>query len=231
MSGSSSSSSSSLMSDLFAAAREDAPSAATHDVVWGRVAAATSLPAGAAVATKAAASISSAKLVAIGAVVGAVGAAISVLALTTDTFSSEGPQTPSSYRAPSVVATGPTGGGARLAEPAPRGRAPLAETVELPDDLAAPKKIAASAALDDQANASALAEEARLVTEARGALVRGEPERALALLRSTRKLPLRVLEPEELRLESRALHALGRTDEAVATELTLRRRFPEQTHR
>ena len=51
MSGSSSSSSSSLMSDLFAAAREDAPSAATHDVVWGRVAAATSLPAGAAVAT------------------------------------------------------------------------------------------------------------------------------------------------------------------------------------
>jgi len=230
MSGSSSSSSSSLMSDLFAAAREDAPSAATHDVVWGRVAAATSLPAGAAVATKAAASISSAKLVAIGAVVGAVGAAISVLALTTDTFSSEGPQTlpPSGHRAPSVVATGPTGGGARLAEPAPRGRAPV--TVELPDELAAPMKIAAPAP-DDQANASALAEEARLVTEARGALVRGEPERALALLRSTRKLPLRVLEPEELRLEARALHALGRADEAVATELTLRRRFPEQMHR
>ncbi len=230
MSGSSSSSSS-LMSDLFAAAREDAPSAATHDVVWGRVAAATSLPAGAAVATKAAASISSAKLVAIGAVVGAVGAAISVLALTTDTFTPDSPATnrAPTHRAPSMVATGPTGGGARLAEPAPRGRAPLAETVELPDDFVAPKTVAPSP--DDQANASALAEEARLVTEARGALVRGEPERALALLRSTRKLPLRVLEPEELRLEARALHALGRTDEAVATELTLRRRFPEQMHR
>ena len=78
-------------------------------------------------------------------------------------------------------------------------------------------------------NASALATEARLVTEARTALVRGEPERALALARSTHRLAARALEPEELALEARALRALGRTDEALATELTLRRRFPSHT--
>ena len=74
--------------------------------------------------------------------------------------------------------------------------------------------------------ASALAEEARLVTEARTALVRGEPERALVLARSTRRLAVRVLEPEELGLEARALRALGRADEALAAELTLKSLFP-----
>ena len=38
-------SSSPLMQDLFAAAREDAPSDVVHDQVWGRVAAATAVPA------------------------------------------------------------------------------------------------------------------------------------------------------------------------------------------
>lgn len=62
--------------------------------------------------------------------------------------------------------------------------------------------------------------------EARAALIRGEPDRALTLARATRRLPARVLEPEELGLEVRALRALERADEALATELTLRKRFP-----
>jgi hypothetical protein len=75
--------------------------------------------------------------------------------------------------------------------------------------------------------ASSLAEEARLVSEARAALVKGDAERALALARSGASLSVRALEPEELALEARALRALGRYDEARAAELTLRRRFPD----
>lgn len=72
-----------------------------------------------------------------------------------------------------------------------------------------------------------LAEEARLVTAARSALVSGDPARALALVQATRKLGARSLEPEELGLEARALRALGRTDDAAAAELVLRRRYPD----
>ena len=93
----------------------------------------------------------------------------------------------------------------------------------MPAGVAAPGGAARPPLRDE---ASALAEEARLVTEARRALLEGTPERALALVRSCARLPVRALEPEELGLEARALRALGRTDDAVAAELRLRQRFP-----
>jgi hypothetical protein len=74
---------------------------------------------------------------------------------------------------------------------------------------------------------SSLAQEAALVTEARAALLRGEPNRALLLARSSSALPTRALEPEELALEARALRALGRSSDAETVENALRQRFPE----
>ncbi|MBX3206392.1 MAG: hypothetical protein KF764_15065 [Labilithrix sp.] len=204
------------LDDLFAAARDDAPTDVVRDQVWGRVAAATIAPAGAAAAVKAAAVPSGGKLIAVGALIGAASAAAVALALVS--LDGDAPRsTPAAGRAPAVIARGPLAG-ARLAEPSPRGRAEPA-----PEPAPA---VAAHVDSERRDDASALAEEARLVTEARAALVRGEPELALALARSTHRLSARALEPEELALEARALRALGRTDEALATELTLRRRFP-----
>jgi hypothetical protein len=209
------------LDELFASARDDAPSSAVRDAVWERVASATALPAGvagvagAATAVKAA-SISATKLLALGAVVGAAGAAAAVLVIGVTPILGDGPAgtTARSYRTPSVMVTG-SAAGARLAENAPRSRA-----------VAAPFAAASGAPCAPHDEASSLLEEARLVTEARSALVRGNPDGALAFSRTTHTLPVRALEPEELALEARALRALGRTDEALATELTLRRRFP-----
>ncbi|MBX3222489.1 MAG: hypothetical protein KF795_18370, partial [Labilithrix sp.] len=69
------------LDDLFAAARDDAPTDVVRDQVWGRVAAATIAPAGAAAAVKAAAVPSGGKLIAVGALIGAASAAAVALAL------------------------------------------------------------------------------------------------------------------------------------------------------
>lgn len=236
---------SSRMQDLFAAAREDAPADHVRDQVWGRVVTATAAPAGAAAALKAAVVPSGGKLVAFGAILGAVGAGFVALALVS--LDADAPRSPAaSARAPAVVATGALAG-ARLSEPAPRRRAASAPEPASAATAARTPNVASAGADASGAtagavtssagavtrgagapreDASGLSEEARLVTEARAALVRGEPDVALALARSTRRLAARALEPEELALEARALRALGRTDEALATELTLRRRFP-----
>jgi hypothetical protein len=213
------------MQDLFAAAREDAPPSLVRDEVWGRVAAATVIPTGAAAVAKVV-TPASGKLVAVGAVIGAATAAVvtalALIVLPTDTTGSA----PLVRRAPSAPVSG-TAHGARLAEPAPRPRATTHTTPSAHTIPSAPVRIEAPTTSQD--DASALAEEARLITEARAALVRGEPEHALASVRNTHRLSVRALEPEELALEGRALRALGRTDEALATELNLRRRFPSHS--
>jgi hypothetical protein len=208
-----------LPEDLFAHARGDAPPPGVHDAVWGKVVAATRGAAaaggagagGAALAKKVALSAGT-KLVALGTVSGAAGTAILAVSLS-GVFvpPSPSPSMAAAARTPAVVVSGSGhAGGARLAEAPPRPRA-----APLPEASAAP--------LDP----SVLAEEARLVTEARHALVNGYPERALALTRSTHALPVRALEPEELALEARALHALGRGPEAERAEASLRARFPD----
>jgi hypothetical protein len=209
------------MEDLFAAAREDAPSDVARDEVWGRVAAATAVPT-AAVAAKAAVPAGG-KLIAVGALLGAAGTAVA-LAFLAPAFEGPNALPTTARRMPATVANGPAAG-AHLAEIAPRGRVAAPDVA--PTIVAPPTTLPHPTATLD--TASALAEEARLVTDARSALVRGEPERALASVRSTYSLAARALEPEELALEVRALRALGRTDEALATELTLRRRFPSHS--
>jgi len=96
-------------------------------------------------------------------------------------------------------------------------RAPLS-----PSLASAPRATLSPAALD-----GAIAREASLVAEARGALVRGDPMSALRIVRVARALPSHRLGPEELAVEAQALHALGRDSEARETDATLRTQFPE----
>jgi hypothetical protein len=226
------------MQSLFAAAREDAPDDATHDAMWNSVANATGIAAGATVAaaattaakpaaaTAAMASLGT-KLVFIGLLIGAVSAAAGgVIALGwMESQTGVAPESPAT--APIARSVRVPSRGAQLGDPTPRARDP--QNIDRPD-LSAVANVAPGAALLAASAASNptsdLAEEARLVTEARTALVGGEPMCALALLRKTYRFANRALEPEELSLEARALRALGRADEAAATDMKLKARFP-----
>jgi hypothetical protein len=229
------------MRELFAAAREDAPAQVQREVMWGRVTEAVGLAAGAAAldASGGSASVApqsaivssaagaspaiGAKLVLAGGVIGACGTALGVVVTLLVVAPSSPPQAGPAARRPNVLAQRAVAPGARLAETAPRRRDPsIDERARAPraeNDAVTPR------APSDPA--SDLAEEARLLTEARAALVRGDGAKALSLVQATRRLATRSLEPEELGLEARALRALGRADEAAATELALKRRFPD----
>jgi len=174
----------------------------------------------------ASASVFSLKVLAIGAVSGAACTALGAVLFVTFAL----PDAPAGR-----VRVGPdahvrtVASGAKLASPRARELDPseaTARAARLADESKpAPDPTVAPTALADPP--SDLAEEARLVTAARTALVAGEAARALSLVQATRKLSARALEPEELGLEARALRALGRADDAAATELVLRRRYPE----
>lgn len=209
-------------------------------IVAGAAAAEAATSAGAAASTSAATGGAfGMKLLALGAVLGAASMALGVvLALTLVT-----PE-PMRAAARSGAAVTPASAmpGAKLAQPAARKRDPDANAnanaeasatatadTKASADESAKSKASASAAGASAAGASGgdLAEEARLVTAARSALMAGDAARALALVQSTRKWRTRSLEPEELGLEARALRALGRADDAAVTELVLRRRYPD----
>ncbi len=209
-----------LSNELFAAAREDAPDEALHDAMWDRIAGATGAAATAAGAGTTAKTFAGAKLLAIGGVIGAVSTALGVVvALVVVAPSSS---TAAAARTPVAVARGPRGSGpSLLSSPALRkGTAVRDQAERTGQGIKTTEK-------KEDSESSDLAEEARLVTAARAALVGGDPARALSLVQATRKLSTRVLEPEELGLEARALSALGRVDEAAATDLLLRRRYPD----
>jgi hypothetical protein len=183
------------------------------------------------------------KLLAVGAALGAVSTALGVvLALTVVApESSRGSGRVASTTAPAMVSPG-----AKLAQPearkrdladgndahdgdddVTRGNAVRTGTGTSAHDIGTGSDVASASADVNGGGASDLGEEARLVTAARNALVAGDPAKALSLVQGTRKLSARSLEPEELGLEARALRALGRADDAAATELVLRRRYPD----
>ena len=207
-------------------------------LVAGAAAAEAATSAGAAASTSAATGGAfGMKLLALGAVLGAASMALGViLALTLVT-----PEpTRAAARSGTAVTPASAMPGAKLAQPAARKRDPDANAnaeasatatadTKTSADESAKSKASASAAGASAAGASGgdLAEEARLVTAARSALMAGDAARALALVQSTRKWRTRSLEPEELGLEARALRALGRADDAAVTELVLRRRYPD----
>ncbi|HEY1955299.1 MAG TPA: hypothetical protein VGH28_06795 [Polyangiaceae bacterium] len=97
------------------------------------------------------------------------------------------------------------------------------DAVEL-DPVAAPEKTAARPLSEHDR----LAQEARMVSEARGALHRGEPATALRIVRAARGTHGARLVPEELTVEAQALRAMGDEAGAKRAEAELSGRFPEQ---
>jgi hypothetical protein len=73
-----------------------------------------------------------------------------------------------------------------------------------------------------------LSRETDLVKEGNSALRRGDPIAALKAMRAARSLEKRQWEPNEMAIEARALHALGRDDEAAKIEARLRAMYPSQ---
>lgn len=217
---------------LFAAAREDEPNEETRERLFRDITLAAGVGAAAAVAptaslgaaAKAATASIGTKLVVVAGLIG-IGVTTLGVALSSMTDARDGARGSSSTSAPRAAHVPAAAHGARLF-PASRQRDPaMDDRGAVADDAAArsPRATASAIALP----ASALAEEARLVTAARAALLAGDPSRALALVYATHKLSPRAMEPEELVLEARALRALGRTDEAAATDLRLRSRHPD----
>jgi hypothetical protein len=74
-----------------------------------------------------------------------------------------------------------------------------------------------------------LAREARMVSEARGALHRGEPDVALRIVRAARTQPGARLVPEELTVEAQALRATGDEAGAKRIEADLAERYPDHS--
>ena len=188
------------------------------------------------------------KLLALGVALGAVSTALGVIVAVTVGAPERYEAPRIAVRNPSLVAPATTSTGAKLAQPIARKRDTAGTAADADSDsdgdpnahVSAKAKAEAKTASTVKANANAgananvaagssgdLAEEARLLTAARSALVAGDAARALSLVQATRKLGSRSLEPEELGLEARALRALGRADEAAAAELVLRRRYPD----
>jgi hypothetical protein len=223
---------------LFAAARADAPDDLTRDAMWDRLASATGAAAagtaaaqagGAAKASAAATSVGMKLFGAFG-LAGALVTGLGVAIALTSGSTSIAPTTTVTMPAPRAAARvqRAVAHGARLADTPTCRRDPA--NVRSDDEHERESAVAhdrtAAAVAPSASPADDLAEEARLLTDARTALMHGDAARALALVQATRRLGTRALEPEEMGLEARALRALGRADDAAATELVLRRRYP-----
>jgi hypothetical protein len=204
---------------LFRAARIDAPSDAARAKILEGIGATTGGAATISIAAKAA--TGGTKLLLTGALFGSaltVGVAAFVL----------GVAAPKSRLAPEPsFAMHADPEMAPVAPAAPAMRASPAEQADAVRPSAPVKAHAASHAHASATGADYLAREATLVSEARGALMRGQADTALGALRATELLPSRAMEPEELSLEARALRALGRGPEADFVEGQLRARFPD----
>ncbi len=231
------------MQSLFAAAKQDGPTSKQRDAMWTGVEMASlglAPPSAAALGVKGSAVLGS-KL-AIGIALGAtitVGVAATLLMVanqtapvpthvtiaapralehTTAQARDEGAITP-------VVITGhvaPTVFFGEMDAVAPKSKADIASDAHTGTISVAP------AILSEQ---DRLAREARMVSEARGALHRGEPEVALRIVRAARFQTGARMVPEELTVEAQALRASGDEAGAKRIEAELAGKFPEQSPR
>lgn len=216
--------------DLFDAAKLDGPSEGAREAMWAGIQTAT---AGASsLALLKGTSIGTSKL-ALGIALGAsltVGIAATVIAMTRTTSAPRSSErvtavaprtlerpvpTKDEEVAPPIVITG------HLAQPqAQQTTAPAA--VEL--DQSVPTRTGTTTLSEHDR----LAREARMVSEARGALHRGEPETAVRIVRAARNQRGARLVPEELTVEAQALRAMGDEAGAEKAEAELAGKFPEQ---
>jgi hypothetical protein len=225
---------SSMTRAMIDAAKADAPSAAARAKVWAEVSgavgaagAATGASGGAGAAV--AGGASAAKMLAIGALLGGavtVGLAVTMLRV------GAAPTPPQERIAPAAAPV--LGALATQAHPSMPPTLANSNSPPIPTlDLSAiPAPIATVTAaqrapLHAKPPIDPLAREAQLVSEARGALGRGDAARALQAVRAARALPSHQLAPEELAVEAQALRALGRAGDANDVDEKLRSKFPE----
>jgi hypothetical protein len=220
-------SSSPAIKALLEAARRDGPGAAVRTKIWGGI---SGTIGGATASGGAAAGL--AKIVTAGTLFGGaitVGVAAALLYV----GAARGPDAAQVYPPSPAVAA------AKFASLASASAsAPTATEIETPFATATPTAITTSTAgaigpkVVPHAGASrslpgeSLSREASLVASARAALVRGDGASALRAIDSTRALPARQLEPEELAVRAQALRALGKTQEADAADAALKTRYP-----
>jgi hypothetical protein len=233
--------------DLFEAAKLDGPSEAARDSMWVGIQGATVGGVGSVAALKAT-GVASSKLalgIALGATIG-IGIAATVVALTSASFSRAAPHVDHGARSldhvtqnveapPPVIVTG---------HAVAQRQAPQQASVELDQKPAsttqtqapqttqttqATRTVTATAtATATLSERDRLALEARMVSEARGALHRGEPETAVRIVRAARAQAGARMVPEELTVEAQALRAMGDEAGAQRAEADLAGKFPEQ---
>lgn len=220
--------------DLFEAAKVDGPSDGARDAMWASIQSATVGGVGSVAAMKAT-GVASSKL-ALGIALGAtltVGIAATVIALTR-------PSTMMSPRASDRAGFHDLGPRAlehvtrNVDAPPPvmvTGRAVVQQAPQMSVDLDQKPAAQAQATRTGTTTMSEhdrLAREARMVSEARGALHRGEPETALRIVRAARAQAGARMIPEELTVEAQALRAMGDEAGAQRAEADLAGKFPEQ---
>jgi hypothetical protein len=219
--------------ELFAAAKGDGPSESAREAMWAGIQ--TTTVGASSLAAMKGAGIASSKL-ALGIALGAtltVGIAATVFALTRTTNSPraservtataprtlERPTTKDDAVPPPIVITGHVA----VAQNPPTVIAPATPVAVELDSTTAARTSTTTLSEHDR-----LAREARMVSEARGALHRGEPETALKIVRAARNQQGARLVPEELTVEAMALRAMGDEAGAQRAEADLAGKFPEQ---
>ncbi len=242
---------------LLDAAKADGPSKLAKAKIWGGVAATTAAAAGGGAAAGSVAAFGSGKLLMFGALFGSavtVGLAMALMhvgpmspeitepradmqlatprpvrdpAAPAQPIRAGGPQDDLTVEQDDAPVATPVGNANAGANAAPK--AAPAVVVNPAQGAAASKAKAATAkAARTAAEKDDLLErESLLVSEARGALVRGDARAALSAVHAAQALDSHALDPEELSLEARALRAMGSTDAADAVESRLRTRYPD----
>jgi hypothetical protein len=97
------------------------------------------------------------------------------------------------------------------------------------DDMQSLRSKSSTTPGSDSIDDETLTRETALVTQAHRAELHGDAAGALKAVRAARSLEVRQFEPEEMAIEARALHALGRNDEAAKVESKLRAMYPNQS--
>jgi hypothetical protein len=222
--------------DLFAAAKLDGPSEGARDAMWAGIHGSTA--GGASVAALKATGMASSKLalgIALGATLTVGIAATLVVLMRPATLATHG-----SERIGAVPRALEHSQAKTDEAPAPIVITGRVAPVELDTQQRQPPAIIAqtrtgttTAGLSPQAGPltehDRLAREARMVSEARGALRRGEPDTALRIVRAARSQAGARMLPEELTVEAQALRAMGDETGAQHAEAELAGKFPEQS--
>lgn len=209
---------------LFAHARDDGPTEASRRHMFGAVLAQTAVAA-AAMPGATQVGVTLTTKAALGVLLGAavtVGLAATLLAARVHGAPSVGPDVPVA-----AVDRGPRSASPPLAALQPIvGSSPKSEAKVA--DPAPALRVARAAVHHEEPRVDPMDREARLVAEARAALLRGDPALAVTKVHAAQALPVRQLEPEELRVLAKALHALGDEKGASRAQTELVMHYPSE---